>query len=484
MTTKDTNDRLNQQDSLTLSEGSNSDAKTTVNINLESTFQNILGFGGAMTQSSATVFKQIPEDLQNALLDSYYGENGIGYTTGRLPIHSCDFSVDTYTFDDVEGDYDLENFDTTVAYDANLSIPMITAALERNPHLKLFGSPWSPPAWMKDNNNMLYGGSLLPDAAASWATYFSKWIDAYTNQGINIWGVTVQNEPEAAQPWESCVYSAQQEADFVSDYLGPTLRSDWPDVKIFGYDHNKDHLGEWADTLLSADSPSSEYVDGIAFHWYAGNCFENVAQVHEDYPDKMLLPSEACYELTQLDDDEAGDVWLANGTWSRGEGYAHDILGDLRSGSVGWTDWNILLNQEGGPNHVNNFCDAPVLADLRDDSNIQLYFHPQYYYIGHFSKFLLPDSTRVDVSLDGDLYKDDDGGDDCSGWPAYGTCGSGGLQSVAFVRPDGLLSVVLMNCGEDTIEDIAINLAGTAGGDMTVATSIPAHSIQTYLIPV
>lgn len=411
---KSTDDRLSKKADLPLAEKDT--ATTTITVDASEGFQKILGFGGAFTQSSATVFKALPEELQAQVLTAYFStEEGLGYTTGRLPIHSCDFSTESYTFDDSEGDYSLADFDTTVAYDANLSIPMITAALKVNADLKLFGSPWSPPAWMKTNGQMSGGGSLVADAASAWALYFSKWIGAYEAQGVPIWGVTVQNEPEAAQPWESCVYSPEEEAAFVRDYLGPQLRADFPDAKILGFDHNKDTLVTWADTLLNGSA--SEYFDGIAFHWYAGNCLAHVQQVSTAYPDAIVLPSEACYELTQMEDDEAGDAWLANGTWARGEGYGYDILGDLNSGSNGWTDWNLILDQEGGPNHVNNFCDAPILADLRANHTTQLYFHPQYFYLGHFSKFLLPDSQRVSATVTG-ADATDDSADDCTGWPA------------------------------------------------------------------
>ena len=181
--------------------------------------------------------------------------------------------------------------------------------------------------------------------------YFAKWITAYEAQGVPVWGVTVQNEPEATQPWESCIYTPEQTRDFVAEHLGPALEEAHPDVKILGYDHNKDHIEEWADALLSPDSASAKYMDGIAFHWYSGSCFDNVANVAESYPDALLLPSEACFELTVLSDDEGEATWIANGTWSKGEGYGYDIMGDLNAGSSGWTDWNILLDHEGGPNH-------------------------------------------------------------------------------------------------------------------------------------
>jgi len=287
---------------------------------------------------------------------------------------------------------------------------------------------------------------------------------------VPVWGVTVQNEPEAKQPWESCIYTPEQTRDFVAEHLGPALEEAHPDVKILGYDHNKDHIEEWADALLGADSASAKYMDGIAFHWYSGSCFDNVANVAESYPDALLLPSEACFELTVLSDDEGEATWIANGTWSKGEGYGYDIMGDLNAGSSGWTDWNILLDHEGGPNHVNNFCDAPVIADLREDAERAVYLHPQYFYLGHFSKFLLPDSVRVHSTVGGS----DAPGGDCA-WP-YGGCDATTLQATAFLRPDGQTAVVVMNCGEDK----EMKLAAEGG---VITNTVPANSIQTYLLP-
>ena len=347
------------------------------------TFQRVHGFGGAFTQAAASVWQGLATDeLRAELIEAYFGATGIGYTTGRVPIHSCDFSPESYTFDDVAGDYALEYFDTSIAVDANRSIPFIAAALaaagSAPDSLKLFASPWSPPAWMKDNNQLSWGGSLTDDAAAAaWALYFDKWLTAYEARGVALWGVTVQNEPEGSQPWESCIYTPETEASFVADHLGPALRASHPDVKIIGYDHNKDHLEQWADALF--EGAAAEYVDGIGFHWYSGACTAAIEAVATKYPDKLVLATEACYELSQVGDDEdaSGAAFLANGTWSRGEGYGAAVLGDMAAGAAGWTDWNLLLDAAGGPNHVGNDCDAAILSD-----GATLYYHPQFWCIG------------------------------------------------------------------------------------------------------
>jgi glucosylceramidase len=483
-TSKNNDDRLANKGSLSFDTNAPtlSSSSFDVTIKPSTKYQSIFGFGGALTQSSATVYQSLPTDLKQKVIEAYYGESGIGYTTGRLPIHSCDFSVDVYTFDDSEGDQYLDNFDTSVKYDQNLSLPLIHDALAIRPDLTLFGSPWSPPAWMKDNNDMMHGGHLLDEYRSTWAKYFSKWLTAYKEQGVSVWGVTVQNEPEASQSWESCLYTPEATRDFVAEYLGPVLSRDHPSVKILGFDHNKDHIVDWADTLLAAESPSSKYMEGIAFHWYSGSCFNNVQTVSSTYPNALLLPSEACYELTVLEDDASDAAWLVNGTWSKGEGYGYDIMGDLESGSGGWTDWNILLDSMGGPNHVGNFCDAAIIADIdtTDGSpDPAVFFHPQYYYMGHFSKFLVPGSLRVKSEVNGASPMSED--DTCT-WP-YGTCNGESLYVTSWrVNEKGgegeSMVTIVMNCGDDD-KDLALNVEGVEG---TLYNAVPAHSIQTYVI--
>lgn len=373
--------------------------------------------------------------------------------------------------------------------------------------LKLIASPWSPPAWMKTNHNMLQGGKVNKSAQDAWSRYIVKWIDAYKSYGVDMWGLTVQNEPESSQRWESCEFKAAEQADFVGDFLGPTLRAEYPQLKILGFDHNKDHLDRWAATLFNKSALSNDYMDGIAFHWYAGNCRSEMQNVAATYPGKLLVPTEACYELAQIKPDEFdGESFLQDGAWSRGEGYGHDIMVDLLAGSIGWTDWNLLLDESGGPNHVHNFCDAPVLVDTRKPEG-ELYFHPQYYYMGHFSRFLTPGSTRlhvkvIDKDLRDDTFKDTSttgqqgkspssvhsnvrsengeshADDDCKGWPVYGLCAEGNVTAVSFMRPDGKIAIVILNCA-DSSESLEVVIDGVG---VFYNPSLPSHSIQTYVI--
>lgn len=424
--------------------------------------QEIIGFGGAFTEASAVNFQGLPASQQDELLEKYFDpEKGIGYTLGRVHINSCDFSVAPaeWSEDDTPGDFDLVNFDTNLTHDSDAMIPFIKKSMAKleaaGRKLQLFASPWSPPAWMKDNNNMTNGGRLKDDSKQVWANYIAKWIQSYKDKGVPLWGLTPQNEPENAARWEACLYTAQEEADWVGQYLGPAVKTAHPEVLIFPFDHNKDHVHEWAQTFFNHPT-ASKYVDGIAFHWYTGDSFDNVAKVHAEFPDKILLPTEATWEMYRGQ----------GGAWYMGQGYAHDILGDLENGAVGWTDWNLLLDETGGPNHVGNNCDAPVFADSKTK---ELTYHPQYYFIGHFSKFLVPGSKRIKSTVTGSTSY--------TGWGRpYGECDeSDGLQATTFQRPDGQIAIVALNCGNSTL-DFKIK-----DNSRAAKASIPAKSIQTYL---
>jgi glucosylceramidase len=319
------------------------------------------GFGGAFTESAAYVWSQLNSKLQQEVIDAYFGPNGHHYTVCRTHINSCDFSLANFSFDDKVDDFSLQNF--TVAHSQTWMFPFMKAAITRSKTpLKIFASPWSPPAWMKRNGQM--NGSFRPclkqdrspdhSYHAAWALFFSKFISAYNSLGFKIWGVTIQNEPEFDAPWEACCYTPEEELDFLQRHLGPQLRSDHPDIKIMIYDHNKDHIVNWVQTIFS-DPVGYSYADGTAFHWYSGPQFENVAKAHSLYPEKFLLATEAT---------TGGPPTFGTAGWPKAESYAYDILGDLNNWAVGWVDWNMLLDIQGGPNHLKNWCDAPLIAGM------------------------------------------------------------------------------------------------------------------------
>ena len=406
--------------------------------------QTMLGIGGALTDASAEVFAKLPPAKQREFLDAYFdASKGVGYTLGRTSIHSCDFSSASYTYVN-EGDKELKSF--SVNHDKEFRIPFIQRAMAATGgKLTLFASPWSPPAFMKTNNDMLHGGKLKPEFYQSWANYYTKFIKAYEREGIPVWGITIQNEPMATQTWESCIYSAEDERDFLKNFLGPTMhREGLREKKIIAWDHNRDLIYQRVSTILK-DPKAAQYVWGIGYHWYepwsgGDQMFDNVKLVHETFPDKQLLFTEGTVDSFKPQD-------ITN--WRLGEAYGRSMINDFNGGAVGWTDWNVLLDEQGGPNHVGNFCFAPVHADTKTG---ELTYTNSYYYIGHFSKFVRPGARKIAAS------------------PSRSA-----LLSTAFINPDGKVSVVVMNRGD---QKIAYFL--WVDGNAAEVSSLP-HSIQTLV---
>jgi glucosylceramidase len=445
-TTADKSDhRISATDTLTFKPlGQPKETQTCVFVDPSRTFQTFLGMGGAITDATVETFAKIPRDKQQELLTAYFDtKNGIGYTFARTNIHSCDFSSGSYTYI-AEGDKDLKTFN--IDHDKQFRIPFIKQAMTAaGGKLNIFGSPWSPPAFMKDNNDILHGGSLKPEFYPAWAMYYTKFIKAYESEGIPIWGISIQNEPMATQRWESCIYSAEQERDFLKNHLGPTMkREGLGDKKIIVWDHNRDLIYQRACTLLT-DPEAAKFVWGVGFHWYepwsgGDPMFDNVKQVHEAFPTKNLIFTEGCkeaFDMKKVDD------------WSLGEYYGRNIINDFNNGTAAWTDWNILLDETGGPNHVKNLCFAPMHADTKTG---RLIYTNSYYYIGHFSKFIRPGAKRIASS------------------PSRST-----LISTAFINTDGKVAVVVMNKGD---QKVTYNL--WLDGQAAEVNSLP-HSIQTLV---
>jgi glucosylceramidase len=444
-TAANTDSRLSATDTLRFKPmGQPLETQICVFVDPSRTFQTILGIGGALTDASAETFAKLPKARQSELLSAYFDvRNGIGYTLARTNIHSCDFSSGSYTYVN-EGDAELTSF--SISHDLQFRVPFIKQALAAAAgRLLIFASPWSPPAFMKDNKSMLQGGKLKPEFYQSWANYYTRFIKAYQKEGIPIWGITIQNEPMATQKWESCIYSAEEERDFLKNFLGPTMKKEGlGDKKIIAWDHNRDLIYQRVSTIL-ADPKAAQYVWGIGYHWYepwSGGepMFDNVKLVQESFPDKHLIFTEGCadsFNAQRLSD------------WKLGEQYGRSMINDFNNGTVGWTDWNILLDETGGPNHVKNFCFAPVHADTKTG---QLIYTNSYYYIGHFSKFVRPGAKRIASS------------------PSRSQ-----LLSAAFVNPDGRVSVVVMNQSTQKIS-YYLWLNGNAA-----EVNSPASSIQTLV---
>ncbi len=443
-TAKDSELRLNKVAELTFSEQTQPlETEISIFVNPNKTFQSFLGIGGAITDASAEVFAQLPGHKQEELLEAYFGEEGIRYSLLRTTIHSCDFSPYSYTYIE-EGDTKLETFN--IDHDLEYRVPMIKRAIAKaGGELTTYVSPWSPPAFMKSNKNMLQGGSLLPEFYDAWALYYAKFIKAYEAIDIPIWGLTIQNEPMATQRWESCIYSAKQERDFLKNHLGPTLEKEGlGDKKIIVWDHNRDLITNRANTILG-DPEAAKYVWGVGFHWYetwtgSEPNQQNLKLVKEAYPDKNLIFTEGCNERFDASQYQR---------WTNAERYGASMINDFNNGTAAWTDWNILLDQNGGPNHVENFCFAPIHADTETK---ELIYTPAYYYIGHFSKFIQPGAKRVSTSVS----------------RTY-------LLATTFQNPDNSLITIVMN-KTDQQQDFVLEFL-----DQEVPVSIPPRAIQTLI---
>jgi glucosylceramidase len=445
-TAQNTNYRLTETGKLSFKSYSQPvEAEVSVFVDPDKKFQTMIGMGGALTDAAAETFAKMNKEQQQEFLTAYYNpQKGIGYTMARTNIASCDFSSDSYAYI-AENDAELKTFN--VEHDKRYKIPLIKDAIAAaGGKLPLFVSVWSPPAWMKDNKSLVKGGKLLPQYRQAWANHYVKFIKTYEGLNIPIWGLSVQNEPMAKQTWESCVYTAEEERDFIKQFLGPTLaKNGLSSKKLIAWDHNRDLLYQRASTVLE-DPEAAKYVWGIGFHWYetwTGGAmrFDNVKAVNEAFPAKNLMFTEGCIENFKLDS--------INGWWL-GERYGNSMINDFNNGTAAWTEWNVLLDEKGGPNHVGNYCYAPVHFNTQTK---QIIYTNMYYYIGHFSKFIRPGAHRIASSSSRDA-----------------------LQTTAFENTDGTIAVVVMNKSD---KEMPYSL--WIKGKIAQTTSLP-HSISTLVL--
>ena len=432
-------------------------------------FQTITGFGGSFTESSAYLLNQLSDLKRNEVLQAYFGNDGARYSLTRTHMNSCDFSLSNYSYAPVPGDMMLENF--SLEEDRDDLIPMIKDAMAISEDgFKILTSPWTAPPWMKDNNSYV-GGKLLPKYYDTWALFFSKYIEAYKAEGIDVWGFTVENEPLGnSNNWDSMHFTAQEMTNFVQNHLGPKLETDYPEIKILGYDQNRgEELKHWVDVMY-ADEASSKYYDGTAVHWYASTFdhFPKALQyAHSKAPDKHLIQSEACVdsEVPKWKDDAW--YWQKEATdwgwdWATPENkhlhpkyapvnrYARDIIGCLNNYVDGWIDWNMVLDKQGGPNWFKNWCVAPVIVDPETD---EVYYTPIFYTLSHFSKFIRPGAVRIGIENSSD-----------------------DLMATAIQNPDGSIVVVAFN------EMAVSKRLNIELNNKTVNLNIDAQTIQTLLI--
>ncbi len=389
--------RLTRLTNLEFQRQENPNITNLLEINYALTYQKIIGFGGALTDSSSIVAHQLTENLQKKLLAQYFGDEGLQYNIGRIPMAGCDFSTYYYSYDSVTNDFDLEYF--SISMDLPYKIPFIKSAIAMsNETIYFFGSPWNGPDWLKNATNPVgtINGVSGDKYHKTWARYFSKFIEAYESEGIPIWGITTQNEYSQVKDFEGLFYTNEQLADFIRIDLGPELRKNHPLVKIMTYDDDMVLLFIKIDQMITRNTSIIQYIDGIAVHWYATEDmtfpdFYEIFLTKLEYPQFFYFPSEACEGYMVINKGPR------LGMWKRGIHYALSIIGDLLVGASGWTDWNIVLDLEGGPNHVKNFVDSPIIANTT--SGTVFYKNPMYYAMGHFSKFIPRDSLCIGMKI-------------------------------------------------------------------------------------
>lgn len=378
-----------------------------INLYPQVKYQTIEGFGGAITDSAGYVFSLLDEVQKKQMSEQYFGEAGMKYNLVRIPIDSCDFSLDHYEADSDELDERFEHFSFERV--EKYILPLLDAA-ERayGGKLEIMLSPWSPPRYMKTNGNRNYGGKLKPEYRKRWAEYICRYILEYQKRGYLVTKLTLQNEPKAVQTWDSCIYTAEEQKEFLKDYMWPALQENGLEqIRIYLWDHNKERVFEWAEAII--DDRTTDMVAGMAFHWYSGDHFEALRMVQERFPDKKLMLSETCIEYRKFNADD----YLANA-----QKYAHDMIGNLNAGMNTFVDWNLLLDEHGGPNHAGNFADAPYLYDTKKkelrETNILGY-------LWHFCHFIEAGFVRIGMSR----YTDE-------------------LETTAFEK-NGKITVVILN---------------------------------------
>ena len=355
-----------------------------INLYPQVIYQQMDGFGGAITDSAAYIYSLMNPEQKKQMLDEYFGQGTMKYRFVRIPIDSCDFSLSHYEADGDEADASFESF--SFARVEKYILPMLAdAEAAYGGRLEIMLSPWSPPAYMKTNGERNHGGKLKACYWKRWAEYICRYVEEYRSRGFNVTMLTLQNEPKAVQTWDSCIYTAQEEKIFLRDYVWPSLAEhNLTDIDIYIWDHNKERAFEWAETIIDAET--DHMVAGIAFHWYSGDHFEALRMLRERFPKKKLLLSEACIEFSKYSAEDN----LANA-----QKYAHDIIGNLNEGMSVFLDWNLVLDELGGPNHVKNFCDAPYLFDT---ARKQLVERELQSYIKHFSHYIETGAVRIGVS--------------------------------------------------------------------------------------
>ena len=438
LTTPDQTSLLAPQTPLTFASGTA--AQLAINIDDTITYQRLEGVGGSFTDSSAyLVWTKLTPAQRNQLMNDLFNQQGIRLSFLRQPMGASDFAVNgNYSYDDVptgQTDPTLTNF--SISHDTAYIIPLLAQARTINPAVKIVAVPWSPPAWMKTNGSMK-GGNMITADFPSFAQYFVKFLQAYQQQGIPIYAISVQNEPlNSTNSYPSELLTATDQSDFIASHLGPALNiAGLTETKIFGYEHNWDNTG-YPETILG--SAAGNFLAGTAFHCYAGDVSAQ-STVQTAYPGKGLWFTECSGTVGS---NFAGDlVWNSQ----------HLLIGATRNWARSVSLWNLALDQDSGPKNGGcPDCRGVVTIDTTTTPST-IMRNVEYYVLGHLGKFVVPGAVRI----------------------ASNTFGAGSIEDVAFQNPDGSIVLVALNSSSST-QAFTVNWQ-----IKTFNYSLPAQSVATF----
>lgn len=447
-----------------------------IKVSYDDKYQTILGVGCAFTDAMAINLMKMDANVRELILENYFGPTGLQYSVGRIPIASCDFSETMYSYDDVPFDYSMSNFSIEMDITSG-KIAMIQQAIklrqttlsstsnsagfpDNNGTIVFTAAPWSPPAWMKTTNNRVHGslnGTAGDALHKSYALYLSKFLSAYKANGIEVAFLSVQNEPTMTNSvkWDSCLYTPETMRDFVKLDLGPQISADHPNTTLLILDDQRGKMKNWMEVIYS-DPVASNYSSTVGCHWYGSvdeliDQFGDLATANKNFPQKHILATEAC---------EGSFPWAPGvelGSWFRATNFFKDISGDFNNYAIGWISWPGVVDLEGGPNHAKNFVDAEIVANTT--SGKEFYKNPMFYAMGHFSLFAPSGSIRLGIQVPTSP-------DSVS--PVI-------LEASAFLRPDGIVSVMISN--KDEVHQRWISISHPTKGVANVL--MPAGSIIT-----
>ncbi len=405
---------------------------TTIEVNDTRTYQQIDGFGYTLTGGSAMLINTLPEAAQNELLKELFSTDGIGVSYLRLSIGASDLSASTFTYNDIatgQTDPNMERF--SLEPERRDLLPVLKKIVALMPGIKIMGSPWTAPLWMKTNNSFV-GGSLKPEHYAAYAKYFVKYIQQMKAEGITIDAITPQNEPLHGGNNPSMVMQAAEQADFIKNHLGPAFAAANIKTKIIVYDHNADRP-DYPLAIL-ADPEAKKYVDGSAFHLYGGN-ISALSQVYNAHPDRKIYFTEQ---------------WVGGPGNFQGDLQWHVenlIIGATRNWSSNVLEWNLAADQNYRP-YTNGGCNS-CLGALTIAGSVSR--NVAYYIIAHASKFVRPGSLRIESNM------------------------AGTLLNVAFKTPDNKKVLIVLN-KSTTPETFNIRHNGRY-----ITTTLPNAGVGTYV---